>query len=545
MLSVKKSTFPQLLKKATNKKTVSQICLYVIFAVLILLPVIRMLFFMTPEKISAVTADAQFSKAVLNSVWTTLVSTIFSVALAYLLAWSMTRTNIKFKGVFSIIIVLPMLIPSISHGMGLIHLFGNNGFITNLFGSTKSIYGHLGIIVGSVLYSFPVAYLMIADILKYEDSSSYEAADILGISKFRQFKKITFPYLRKPMISVIFATFTLIITDYGVPISVGGNVKTLPVLLFDYAANQLDYASGSFISLLLLIPAVISFLFDLFNKDKGKSSFVTRAFEPRKSKIKTAVGYISCILVSLFTCLVIFSFCVQAFAKSYPIDKSFTFKHFTKVFNQSGGKYLINSLGIALCTSLIGVCLSFVTAYFTARVKNGSSKALHLLSITTLAVPGLVLGLSYVILFNSTFLYGTIILLILVNVMHFFASPYLMMYNALNKTNENLESTGSVLGISRFKIIKDVILPQSKETIVEMFSYFFVNSMMTISAVSILAGTGNKPLSLMINQFQDLGYMECAAVIAIIILAVNVLMKLIVRLIKKLGERNNANKKAV
>ena len=120
-----------------------------------------------------------------------------------------------------------------------------------------------------------------------------------------------------------------------------------------------------------------------------------------------------------------------------------------------------------------------------------------------------------------------------------------MMYNALNKTNENLESTGAVLGISRFRIIKDVILPQSKETIVEMFSYFFVNSMMTISAVSILAGTGNKPLSLMINQFQDLGYMECAAVIAILILAVNVLMKLIVRLIKKLGERKNANKKAI
>ena len=114
-----------------------------------------------------------------------------------------------------------MLIPSISHGMGLIVLFGANGVLTNLLGLNTSIYGFWGIVIGSVMYSFPVAFLMLLDVFQYEDYTVYESAQVLGIPKIRQFLSITLPYLRKPMISVLFATFTLIFTDYGVPFDGG------------------------------------------------------------------------------------------------------------------------------------------------------------------------------------------------------------------------------------------------------------------------------------------------------------------------------------
>ena len=90
----------------------------------------------------------------------------------------------------------------------------------------------------------------------------------------------------------------------------------------------------------------------------------------------------------------------------------------------------------------------------------------------------------------------------MVNLAHFFTSPYVMMYNSLTKINENLEAVGHTLGISRLRMIKDVFLPQSKATILEMISYFFINSMITISAVSFLATTSTRPVSLMINQFE-------------------------------------------
>jgi iron(III) transport system permease protein len=150
-----------------------------------------------------------------------------------------------------------------------------------------------------------------------------------------------------------------------------------------------------------------------------------------------------------------------------------------------------------------------------------------------MAIPGIVLGLSYVIFFNGTSIYGTILIVALVNSIHFFASPYLMMYNTLEKVNPNLEAVGSSLGVSRVHIVIDVIIPKVKYTLFEMFVYFFVNSMMTISAVSFLAPPAPKPVALMINQFEAQLLMESAAFVSLLILLINVLLKIIMAAIKK------------
>ncbi|MBP3581831.1 MAG: ABC transporter permease subunit [Clostridia bacterium] len=521
-----------------------EIILALVLATFVLVPLITMLTKIDGATIKRVFSDGLFFESLLNSITTTLTATIISILLAYALAWAISRTNIKCKGLFSVIFILPMLIPSISHGMGLIILFGNNGLFTNLFNIPSHLYGFAGIVIGSVLYSFPVAFLMFVDILKYEDYSPYEAAEVLGIPKHRQFTAITFPYIRKPLISIVFTVFTMIVTDYGVPLSVGGMVKTLPVLLYENTVGQLDYSAGALIGMFLLVPALAAFLFDFFNKDKAKSSFTTKEFTPKKDTLKDTLAYIFSILISLFVLLVVVSFCVQAFSTSYPSNMTLTLDHFKRVFNKSNITYLDNSIFMSLFTAFLGMVIAFVTAYCTARLKNKTSKILHIISIISLAIPGLVLGLSYVITFKSSFIYGTLIILILANTIHFFASPYLMMYNALGKVNENLESTGQVLGISRVRIVFDVIIPQCKNTLLEIFSYFFVNSMMTISAVSFLATRTNKPISLMINQFEAFNMMECAAVVALLILFVNVIMKTIIYFIKRKGVKN-VNKKSI
>lgn len=531
--------------KANKTLKIGRLALFAILFCVIVLPLVRMLFYIDGGAFKKVFGGANFGKAVWNTISAGLVATVVSIVLAYALAWALTRTGIRLRRIWSIILVMPMLIPSVSHGLGLIILFGNNGIFTNLFGWNASIYGFGGVVIGSVLYSFPVAFVMIADVLKYQDYSPYEAAKVLGVSKPRQFAAISLPFLRKPLVSVFFATFTMIVTDYGVPLSVGGQFKTLPVLLYEEAVGMLNYSSGSVIGLLLLLPAIGAFLFDLFNKDKGNSHYVTRPFVVEQNKGRDIAAYIVCTLVSLFTLAVITSFCVQAFAKRYPSDMSITFDNFAKTFKKSGAEYLINSIIMAILTAAVGTVAAFVTAYLTARTQSKTSKLLHLMSITSLAIPGLVLGLSYVIVFKQSFIYGTLVILIMVNTVHFFASPYLMAYNAFGKMNENLEDVGGILGISRMRIVLDVIVPQSKYTILEMFSYFFVNCMMTISAVSFLATSDNRPLSLLINQFETYNMVECAAVVAILIFAVNVTMKALVNIIQKIGEKKHANEKTV
>ena len=117
----------------------------------------------------------------------------------------------------------------------------------------------------------------------------------------------------------------------------------------------------------------------------------------------------------------------------------------------------------------------------------------------------------------------------MVNIVHFFSSPYLMIYTSFSKVNPNLESVASTLGIGRKRLLIDVLIPKCAHTVAEMFSYFFVNCMMTISAVSFLSNTSTKPISLMINQFEAQGQLEAAAAVSLLILAVNVVMKAIIK----------------
>ncbi|MEG0167319.1 MAG: ABC transporter permease subunit, partial [Ruthenibacterium sp.] len=134
--------------------------------------------------------------------------------------------------------------------------------------------------------------------------------------------------------------------------------------------------------------------------------------------------------------------------------------------------------------------------------------------------------------FKNTWIYGTIFILMLVNLIHFFSSPYLMAYNSFHKVNSNLEAVGVTLGISRFYILKDVLVPQMKDTIIEMASYFFVNCMMTISAVSFLYTVNTMPVSLMITQFEAQMLLECSAFISVVILTINILAKGVTYLLK-------------
>ncbi len=518
-----------------HRSDASKLLLAIVFGVCVILPLIMMFVQIKPADFRTLFTSKTFLPALWNSLSTALLSTLISVTLAFLLSLCMQRTGIRLKGFFTVVLLLPMLIPSMSHGTGLTLLFGKRGIITMLLGLDSGIEGFGGIIAGSVLYSFPVAFLMLNDVMKYEDSSPYEAASVLGISRLRTVTAITLPYLARPLISAFFATFTMIITDYGVPLMVGGKCKTLAVLMYEEVVGQLNYGVGAVVGILLLVPALIAFLADLFNKDKGKSSYVTRPFTVKRNILRDIAAYIFCGLMTFFVLLTISSFCISAFSTRYPTNKTFTFWHFANTMN-TGGVNLRNSVIIALLTAVIGVIVAFMTAYLTARLRSKMTRMLHLVSITSLAIPGMVLGISYVFAFKSSFLYGTLAILVMVNLMHFFASPYLMMYNTLGKMNENLEDVGHTMGIRRFKIIRDVIIPQSASTLLEMFAYFFVNAMMTISAVSFLANYATEPLSLKLNMYEQQSNIESMAVVALVILLINIAMKGLVWLIRNFGK---------
>lgn len=519
-----------------KKKSKLSMIVLLFFLITVFYPLFQMLIRVEWSSFGNLINSSAFKESLINSLFVTLIGTLLSVAIAYILAFSLNRTNIKHRALLKVLLTLPMLIPSISHGLGLINLFGKNGIISSIFGF--NIIGSTGIIIGSIIYTFPVAFLMLDDGFNYIDNSMYDTAKVLGLNKWQTFKKITLCYMKKPILSSLFAVFTLIFTDYGVPLAVGGKFITLPVFLYKEVMGLLDFSKGTIIGLFLLIPAIISFIFDNFTKDYTTSSN-TKKYIIKENKKRDIIYKIFTYLILAFIISILGSFIYYAFINNIILDKSFSLKHFEYVFNNNIGKNIFNSLFVSILVSIIGTIIAYTAAYITARIRGKTGRIVHILTISSLAIPGIVLGLSYTISFRNTFIYNTTFILILVNIVHFIASPYLMAYNALQKTNSNYEAVARTCNISIFRIIKDVIIPCTKKTIREMFAYLFVNSMVTISAITFLFNTKNMPLSLLINVYEGNMMLGEAAIISLVILMFNSIVKIIIYLINRKEHRRN------
>jgi iron(III) transport system permease protein len=511
-------------RKGTLSNAIS-LTLLAMLLLAIVCPLVAMFCLIKPSDIAKIVSGRAFKKAATQSMLASSAATAITVMIGYLLAWCTVRVRIRCAGLFAALFTLPMLIPSISHGMGIIILFGNNGVLHNLLHLSGSIYGFWGIVVGSVLYSLPVAYLMFADVLRFEDSTPYEAAYVLGIKRKNQFTAITFSYLRKPLITIVFSVFTMIVTDYGVPLMVGGKYKTLPIVMYEDVIGLLDFGKGAVIGLILLLPAMVTFILDVANQNIENTTFVIIPIHPLQDKRTIRFAYVVCIILSMVIVLPIFIFCILAFIDKYPTSIVFSLSNIQQAVGMRAIKYFSNSLLIATLVSIVGVSVTVTAAYLTARVKTVVTRCLHLISIITLAIPGIVLGLAYILFFKGSVLYGTLAIMILVNTIHFFSSPYLMIFNAFSKLNGNLEAVGITLGVSRWSIVWNVLLDQARFTIFEIVVYFFVNSMMTISAVAFLANVSTKPISLMITQFEAQMMLECAAFVSLLILSTNIVIK--------------------
>ena len=496
-----------------------------------ILPLLTLAFHVTAADWQFILKDSNFWSAIKNSLIYTTAAAAITTALALIAAYLLNTSSLKNKNLFVVLLTLGMLVPTISVGLGLRVLFGTNGFIDLLFGVGIEVRGFAGLIMGSVMTSFPATFLILYDALHYEDKGPYDAANIMGIPRLSTFFRLTVPYLRIALISAFFACFTLIFSDYGMPMEIAGKVKTLPMYLYDQFMSSFQYGRGSIAGFVLLVPSIISFVFDLIFKDQSVS-------DKQKRLIKAEKGFnIAAVVVVLVLCFILFlpqlAFISLSLTKAFPNDLSFTLEHIANIFSNTHGvgltAYIRNSLFLASLTALLGTVFAYLLGYLSVRKSGRLAKAVDLFALSTIAIPGLVLGIGFIFLFKGTngVFYGTILILIVVNIFHFLGSPYLLAKNCLSKINSDYEVIGETLGISKGRIIKNVLIPNSVSTLIEMFSYFFLNSMITISAVAFLCTYDNQPLSILITTYEKNSNYEMQSVISLIILFLNVAARVI------------------
>lgn len=473
----------------------------------------------------------EIREAFINSFQVSFVAAVITTCLAFLLAYAVhfTVMNRFVKKLLQIGIILPMLLPTITYGFVLIYTFGNQGIVTKILDEPLfSIYGFNGLLIGYVLYTLPVAFILMQNSMQYIDKRFLLVSMLMHDKPSRRFYHTVF----RPMIGTIggafILTFILSFTDFGIPASVGGNFDVIATTLYQAMLGSIvRFEQGAVISVLMLIPAVLGIVmlsvlerFDFQYKQVSQSELVAHRVRD------VMFGLVS--LISVGIIFVIFStMIIVPFTKGYPYDLSFTLEHVQNVFAEKElTKVYINSLIVAFLTAAFGVCVTFIAALLKVRTPLKGRGGLDFVSMVTNTVPGMVLGLSYLFLFNNSSLKGTFLIIIACNIVHFFTTPYLMAKNSLQKMDPTWEVTGQLLKDSWIKTVVRIILPNVRQTIIQMFSYYFLNAMVTVSSVIFLVSTSTMLVSTRIKELQHFAKYTDIFVLSIFILCTNLIVKL-------------------
>ena len=470
-----------------------------------------------------------------NSLYISVVSTVITVVLAFIYAYALTRTTISGRGILRAVALLPMFIPSLVQALAFIYMFGNNGFITRLLGVNIGLYGKVGIIMSEVFYAFPHALIILSTALALADSRLYEAAESLRTSSWRAFWTITLPGVRYALLSAAFVAFTLALTDFGAPKVVGGDYAVLATDIYTRVMGQQDFEMGATISTILLVPAVLVFILDRIVQRRQvalvTANIVPQGPKPHGRLVQTLIT-IFCVAIAGFILVVYGTVIVGAFTRFWPYNLEPTLRNFTfdiAGLHHRGGALVIlwNSVQMAGMTALFGTIAVFVSAYLIEKSRGMSTarSILYLLCVVPLAVPGMVKGLSYIFAFNDPrnplyILYGTMLILSISTIMHYFTVPFLTAMTALKQLDPEFESIGESLDAPFYRTFWRVTVPVALPSILSIAMYFFLNGMVTLSAIVFLFVPGKEVASLGVMLLDDAGESAQAMAMSLLIVVV-------------------------
>ena len=516
-------------------------CLWMVCCVL--LPVTQLLWksFLSPEgefsslaNYVAYFNNPALSASLTNSLYVSVLTTLISTLLGFAFAYALTRTCIPFKGLFQGIVMMPLFAPTLLNGIALVYLFGRKGLISQGFfgklpGVPIELYGPFGIVFAEVLYTFPQAVLILSVALRMTDARLYEASESLGAGHFRTFLNITLPGIKFGLISTFFVCFILAFTDFGAPKVVGGQFNVLATDIYKQVIGQQNFVMGAVVSSVLLVPTVIAFVADRICQRRQFSALTARSVPlvPRPSGMRDILAFTLCTVVAV---------CILGFY---------------------GTALFANSIRMSRYSAALGTATAFGSAYLIEKSRGMQTlrQISYMLSLLPLALPGMVIGLSYIFFFNApswslfgwsvanpfNVLYGTMGILVLSNVVHFYTVSFLTATTALKQLDKEFETVSESLGVPFYRTFVRVTVPVCLPAALEIAVYYFVNSMATVSAVIFLYNADLPLASVAVANMDDAGDIAPAAAMAMLIVAINILVRGLYSLLNRWALRRTQN----
>jgi iron(III) transport system permease protein len=472
--------------------------------------------------------DPGLPRAAAHSVAIGLATTLTTMALGVCLAMTLHRSHVPGKRLIRAALLLPMLAPSLVLGLGLVCLLGRNGLVHRLTGVPTDIYGFWGLLLVNTLYGLPQVVIIVSAALERTPVRHYDAAASMGATPWRQFLDVTVPRLRFAMLAAAFLVFTETLTDFGSAVVIGGSYRVLAMEIYSKVVGQLDFAMGATLGVVLLVPALFSVWLGRLAKRRQDSGDASpgRALAPMPHAPRDiALGLVS-LLAVLPIVAVIGTVAYVSLVKLWPYNRALTLANYTGGMPEGFGP-VATSLGVSLLAASVGVVMVFALAAGLRRAPPAVARPLQVLASLPAAVPGMVLGLGYVLAFNhgalSPWLYGSVAIVAACSLYHYHAQAFLTMQTGMRHVPDALEDAVASFGGDTRHVLRDAVFPFAMPAAVSSFFYLFMRSMVTLSGVIFLVTPDLGLASVAVMRLDENGFLAQAAAYAMCVVVAGAL----------------------
>ena len=397
-------------------------------------------------------------------------------------------------------------------------------FFQSLLGITgNNVYGMGSLVVVQVISFFPIAYMTLSGILSSIDASVEDAACNMGASRWHTFWTVTFPLSLPGIISGCLLVFIQSLEDFSNPATIGGDFTTLSVEVYQIINGSYDMRKGSALALLMLVPAMVAFLLNKYWVNK--KSFVTVTGKPTQARklmdeahIKWPL-FIFCMLVAAVIILFYGTVVFGSFVQTWGYNYSLTLDQYSRALQQ-GWDSLKNSMILGLVAALLGGLLGMVIAYITAKRNYYGKRFIEVSSVLMFAVPGTVLGIAYILAFNTGFLVltGTAAILVIVFVFRNMPVAIESGTTTLLQIDNSIEEASTILGAGSGYSFRRITLPMLRNAFFSGIVYSFVKAITAVSAVIFLVSPRwNLVTSKIYTLFDQAKYSQAAAFVTMMV----------------------------
>ena len=480
------------------------LCIAAVLAILIIFciyPIIRLV-------IATVTNDAgafdlsvikrvmqttNFFTSLWNSIKLGLTVAMLSTLIGYVFAYAVTHTEMPGKRFFHVMAMLPILSPPFVISLAMVLLFGRSGVITKtLLGIPRNnIYGFGSLVIVQTLALFPLAYLNLKGVLESIDGSVEDASRSLGGSRWKVFTSVTLPLSVPGILSGMLIVFAKSISDFGNPQVLAGDFSVLSVDAYMQITGLYDLKTGAFMAISILLPAMLAFFIQKFWI--ARKSYVTITGKPvgnlRKISDKRTVVplFIVCLMVT-FSILLLYGTVVWiSLIKTWGVDMSLSLKNYSFVFKR-GLNAMKDTLLLTVIATPITAILGMIISFLLIRKRFYGKKLMEIATMIPFAVPGIALGIGYILSFNTRplLLTGTATIIIAALTFRTLSVGVEAGSNSLRAVDPSIEEASAILGANNFTTFVRISLPLMRSALFSGLLNAFVRSMTSISAVIFL-----------------------------------------------------------